>query len=50
MRDEFLKELIGTGYIHKLLPLHEERSVETRLLKKPVIDSRSLWNGEDFGL
>ncbi|MCL2819673.1 MAG: glycoside hydrolase family 9 protein [Oscillospiraceae bacterium] len=47
MRDEFRKELIETGYIHKLLPLHKERSVETRLLKKSVLDGRCLWDGTD---
>ncbi|MCL2663264.1 MAG: glycoside hydrolase family 9 protein [Oscillospiraceae bacterium] len=47
MREEFRKELINTGYVHKLLPLHEERSVEARLLKKPVLKEHSLWDGVD---
>jgi len=48
MRLDFQKELIETGYIHKLLPLHEERSVETRLLKKPVLEGRRLWDEKDI--
>jgi len=48
MREEFRNELIDTGYIHKLLPLHEERSVETRLLKKPVLEGRMLWDETDI--
>jgi len=33
-----------------LLPLHEERSVETRLLKKAVLEERCLWDGKEIGL
>ncbi|MBP3704210.1 MAG: glycoside hydrolase family 9 protein, partial [Clostridia bacterium] len=45
MREEFRRELIETGYVHSPLPLHEERSLHTEQLSKPVLARRVLWNG-----
>lgn len=46
MRETFREELMRTGYIHSPLPLHQERSLEEERRRKPVVRSRSLWNGE----
>ena len=46
MKDSFRKELLESGYVHSPLPLHEEKSLHTEQLKKPVLKKRVLWNGE----
>ncbi len=57
MKLEFLEEIKKSGYIHRPLPLHEERSLETRNKEKEVLDSISLeklvnrceWNHRGIG-
>ena len=51
MDGEFEKELRESGYIHRPLPLHRERSLEERLKQKEILESRPLWeagSGCDF--
>lgn len=40
MHDILKKDLLATGYIHRPLPLHEEKSLEALNEKKKVLDSR----------
>ncbi len=48
MRERFEKELRESGYVHMLLKPDHTRSVEARLLRKPVEASRPLWDGQDI--
>ena len=41
------KELAESGWIHMPLPLHEENSLEAVCAQKPVLASRSVWEGEE---
>lgn len=43
MLESFRKELRESGYIHRPLPLHEERSLEAELWQKPVAAEKPLW-------
>lgn len=45
MREEFIKELQDSLYIHRPLPLHEERSAEASFPTKKVIASKPLFVG-----
>ena len=45
MKDSFRRELMETGYVHIPLPLHEENSLHTEQLNKPVAAKRVLWTG-----
>lgn len=45
MKAEFKRELLASGYVHSPLPLHEEHSLETEELNKPVIARHVLWDG-----
>lgn len=45
MRSSFEKQLIESGYLHRLLKPDTEKTVEARLLKKEVVKQRSLWDG-----
>lgn len=43
MNGDFTMELAESGYIHKPLPLHEERSLEQKLKNKSVLGRKILW-------
>ena len=47
---EWMRDYIESGWIHRPLPLHAERSLEAGAAAKPVLDSRPLdsaaWTGE----
>lgn len=47
MLESFRKELRESGYIHRPLPLHRERSLETELERKTVIGEKALWKGKN---
>lgn len=42
MREEFLQELQSSLYVHRPLPLHEERSLEASFVKKKVVASKAI--------
>ncbi len=46
MREEFLKELQESLYVHCPLPLHREGSLEAGFPKKKVLDARPLYQGK----
>ncbi len=48
MRESFHRQLVESGYLHMLLQPDRESSVEARLLRKPVLASRPLWDGADM--
>lgn len=48
MREEFLRELQDSLYLHRPLPLHEERSLEASFPNKKVITSRVLYGKDEM--
>ncbi len=48
MRKEFIRELENTGYVHRLLPLHAEESLEAGLTRKTALERRILWKDGDL--
>lgn len=46
MHKEFEQDLLSTMYVHRPLPLHRERSLEAGFLKKEVLASRILLDGD----
>jgi hypothetical protein len=48
MRDEFRRQLIESGYLHKLLKPDTSKSVEARLLRKKVTKRKQLWSQQDI--
>ncbi len=46
MREEFLKELQESLYVHRPLPLHREGSLEVGFPKKKVLAARPLYQGK----
>ncbi len=44
MRQEFDKQLTGSGYIHGILLPDESKTAEARLLKKKILHSKSIWD------
>lgn len=46
MRKEFQKEVEESLFIHSMLPLHQERSLEAAFPAKRVAVSKSIWNGD----
>ncbi len=46
MNQSFHEALMKSGYIHAPLSLPKEGSLESALAEKPVLESRSLWDGE----
>ena len=51
MNREFLKDLSDSGFIHKPLPLHPEKSLEATLENKEVLKSKTIWkNGNLDGV
>ena len=46
-RTEFERELRETQYLHHLLPLHKERSLEVNYPNKKVDVTRVLWDGKE---
>ncbi len=47
MREEFRKELEDSLYIHSMLPLHKERSLEAAFPNKKVLDRREVWTEKE---
>ena len=47
MREEFRRELEDTLYIHSLLPLHREKSVEAAFPGKKVLEQKAVWSKEE---
>lgn len=43
MDQVFEKELLESGYLHRPLPLHRERSLEADMEKKPVLKLKDIW-------
>ena len=43
MQREFWTEVLESGFIHKPLPLHNERSLEAYIGKKAVKERRVIW-------
>ena len=39
----FQKELEESGYLHRPLPLHPERSMEAVMEQKEVLEKREIW-------
>lgn len=44
MREEFQKDIIQSGLIHKPLPLYEDGSLEKKWEKRKVLDQRAIWS------
>lgn len=44
MNREFMREVEASGYIHRPLPLHPERSLEAELANKQVLKRKSIWH------
>lgn len=44
MLESFQKELRESGYVHRPLPLHEERSLEREMERRQVNSEKTLWN------
>ncbi|WP_342757334.1 glycoside hydrolase family 9 protein [Kineothrix sedimenti] len=47
MRDEFRKELEDSLFIHSMLPLHRERSLEAEFPNKKVLDRKNVWTARE---
>ncbi len=47
MKEEFLKELQESLYVHRPLPLHREGSLEAGFAEKKVLDARPLYQGKE---
>lgn len=48
MKEEFRKELIQSGFLHKPLPLYEEGRLDTGLLKRKILERRPIWAADIY--
>ncbi len=49
MEREFLIDIAQSGFIHKPLPLHTEKSLEATLELKEVLAEKTVWQNSDLG-
>lgn len=46
MREAFLNELKASGFVHRPLPLHREKSLEAAMAEKKVLKEKTVYPGE----